>query len=294
MKLYADTDVPIGILTQPYAVGTTADIYAWVDGYVLKLFHEGEFLATVEHESRVARSVYDAVDAGGLFSVPAVGLIIEVQGRHGILYKRVEGQNMLALLQQQQCDADTAQVFARQMAEMHAAMHTRVIISPAESTVLPLQRQRLSRRLQSAKALSPALCDAAQRLLASLSSAGEQRLCHGDLHPGNVLLPPQSNPVIVDWCDATYGDPPADVARTLLLLGVGEVSGGSIAAAPMEVKRNAFRRAYLERYCGLCLMQREQIDKWVPVIAAARLDENVPTTEQERLLSIVRTAFGKS
>ena len=47
------------------------------------------------------------------------------------------------------------------------------------------------------------------------------RLCHGDLHPSNVILT-RDGPVIVDWFDASRGDPVADVARSsLMLLGDG-------------------------------------------------------------------------
>jgi aminoglycoside phosphotransferase (APT) family kinase protein len=44
-----------------------------------------------------------------------------------------------------------------------------------------------------------------------------EAVCHGDLHPGNVIMSPQG-PVIIDWIDASRGDPLADVARSVLLL----------------------------------------------------------------------------
>ncbi len=42
-------------------------------------------------------------------------------------------------------------------------------------------------------------------------------LCHGDLHPSNVILT-DDGPMIVDWFDACRGEPVAEVARTSLLL----------------------------------------------------------------------------
>jgi aminoglycoside phosphotransferase (APT) family kinase protein len=50
---------------------------------------------------------------------------------------------------------------------------------------------------------------------------GTPRLCHGDLHPSNVILG-SDGPMIVDWFDASRGDPIADVARSsVTLLGDG-------------------------------------------------------------------------
>jgi aminoglycoside phosphotransferase (APT) family kinase protein len=43
------------------------------------------------------------------------------------------------------------------------------------------------------------------------------RLCHGDFHPLNILGE-ASRPVIIDWPDASRGDPAADVCRSYLLM----------------------------------------------------------------------------
>lgn len=163
--------------------------------------------------------------------------------------------------------------------------------SPDASAVLPLQCERLHHRLQHVELLSPFLRHAAQRRLASLSDADARRLCHGDLHPGNVLLPAQGKPVIIDWCDSAYGDADADAARTLMLLRVGKVSQSGSNTASLDVKRDVFCPAYQERYCQLRFLQRESIDRWIPVIAAAHLDETMMPAEQERRLSIAQTAF---
>lgn len=52
---------------------------------------------------------------------------------------------------------------------------------------------------------------------------GEGRIA--DFHPDNVLLAARG-PVIIDWPDATRGQPLADVARTSLLLRLGGLPPG--------------------------------------------------------------------
>jgi Phosphotransferase enzyme family len=45
----------------------------------------------------------------------------------------------------------------------------------------------------------------------------DDRLCHGDFHPLNVLGE-ASQPFVIDWPDACRGDPTGDVCRSYLLL----------------------------------------------------------------------------
>ena len=68
-------------LEKPIALGRTAEIYAWEDGYVVKLFRDGMPAASVEYEARIARTVH----AAGL-PVPAVGEVVDINGRFGLVF----------------------------------------------------------------------------------------------------------------------------------------------------------------------------------------------------------------
>ena len=83
-------------LSAPIALGFTAEIYAWHDGQVLKLYNPGISRDTVEYEANLTRMVH----ATGL-PVPAVGEIIEIDGRFGLEMERVDGISMLQALTQQ-------------------------------------------------------------------------------------------------------------------------------------------------------------------------------------------------
>lgn len=54
----------------------------------------------------------------------------------------------------------------------------------------------------------------------------DERLCHGNFHPDNVLMTLQG-PVIIGWMDATRGSPLVDIARTSLLLSMGDLPPGT-------------------------------------------------------------------
>ncbi len=268
-------------LGTPLAVGATAEVYAWETGWVLKLFHAGESLASAKAEARVASAVCRAMGETGAVSAPAVGSVIEMQGRYGLLYQRIEGRPLLDVVLETY--PHSAFAFARRLAELHAAIHSVAPDAAPSLRELPTQRERLERDLEAAQELPSLLRAGAQQALARLSNR-QERLCHGDFHPSNVLLTDSGDSVVIDWSDATRGDPLADVARTSLLL--------CLTAAPpsvAHVDRQAFHEAYIARYFEVRPVAdgRAQALRWLPVVAAARLSEKAAATEQAVLLACI-------
>jgi hypothetical protein len=80
-----------------------------------------------------------------------------------------------------------------------------------------------------------------------------------------------AQPVVIDWPDASRGDPAADVCRSYLLLKLHFTQ----IAAP-----------YLDAYCRASGMRRQTVLRWLPYVAAARLAEDVPS-ELDAILEIV-------
>lgn len=289
-------------LTTVVARGATADLYAYTPGRVLKFFHAGCSRGTIEEEARKARAVSEALarwrasDGHAALRVPGVGEVVAAEGRCGIVYERIEGPSMLEVLWTQ--PASTVPL-ARLLAELQARLHT---LGPAFGQTaavplsqLPRKRERLGHQIQQTD-LSIPRRDAALQALASLCAEDEPHglcLCHGDFHPGNVLLTTVDgdgeNAVVIDWCDVTLGSPYADVARTLVLLQAVE----DAAPDPAIVARAAeFRDTYRVRYLELAPERPEhieqQIQRWLPVVAAGRLSENIPAAERERLNGMTR------
>jgi Ser/Thr protein kinase RdoA (MazF antagonist) len=254
---------------QPIALGRTAEIYAWEPGQVLKLFREGTPPGNVAYEARIAHAVHTA----GL-PVPAPGEVIEVNGRLGLIYERVEGRSLAQTLR--------ARPWAVvRLARLAAGLHTRMHAVPGAPD-LPPQRTRLEHKIRGAGALPPDLGAAA---LAALDRMPEgDRLCHGDFHPENILMA-RHGPVIIDWVDATRGAPLADVARSsVLLLGAAsEVRTG----LPARWVTRWYLHVYLARYFQLCPGGREEFAAWWPIVAAGRVEEQI-ADQQAWLLAQVR------
>ncbi len=258
-------------LNKPVAAGRTAEVYAWGESQVLKLYRDGCPPHWVAFEARIGRIIQDA----GL-PVPAIGEMIEINGRRGIVYERLEGVSMFRTIVARPW---TVIRFGRMMAELHAAMHA--IQSPSD---LPDQRERLKGAIGRAQALPD---DLGRKALAVLDTCPDgDRLCHGDFHPDNVLMTPRG-PVIIDWMTATRGDPLGDVARTALLMTVGEPPTGTLIRLLTRLMRGWMRSAYLRRYFQLRPEGRERLNRWLVVTFAARLAEDIKG-EAEQLITFVR------
>jgi hypothetical protein len=80
-------------LGAPLAVGRTAEIYAWGEGRVLKLFRDGWGKDSAAHELAAARAIH----AAGVSS-PRADEAVEVAGRAGILYEHISGPTLLDVL----------------------------------------------------------------------------------------------------------------------------------------------------------------------------------------------------
>jgi uncharacterized protein (TIGR02172 family) len=252
----------------PIALGFTAEIFAWKHGWILKLFKPGKSRQMVEMEAHLARLVH----ASGL-AVPAVGQVIEVNGRFGLEYERVEGVSMLQALVHQPWKFAS---YAQQLAGLQADMHKIKLLE------MPSQKEKLARKIRGAAILPENVRRAA---LVSLDGLPDQEwLCHGDFHPNNILLTAHG-PVIIDWIDASRGCPLMDVARSTLLFGGGALPPG----IPQWVKivRGWFYRYYLQQYIQQNPINQHELMAWLPVAAAARLDESIDF-DQRWLFSLAR------
>jgi aminoglycoside phosphotransferase (APT) family kinase protein len=115
--------------------------------------------------------------------------------------------------------------------------------------------------------------------------------CHLDFHPGNIMLT-RRGPVVIDWPNARRGDPAADVARTLLILELGELPEGAPAALRVlrRIGRRMVRASYARAYRRTAGAQPRNIREWRVVLAADRLADGIPQ-ERSKLLAIVERSM---
>ena len=100
---------------------------------------------------------------------------------------------------------------------------------------------------------------------------------HGDFHPGNVLAT-TDGPRVIDWGEASQGDPAADIARTLVLLTPESAAGALPHAGQATALIAAFAHTYLQRCVETTQVTVEAIAAWRLPVIAARLSEHIAET----------------
>lgn len=238
---------------EPIGAGRIAEIYAQ-DDLVLKLFRPGQPKANVFRE------------AANLAVAESLGLpaprIIEVRqhdGRWGLLMTRIEGQTLMA---QVEADPAAAEPCLAELVRLQTRLHA------TTTPTLPALKPKLAAAIARAGGLNQTQKSRLAALLDGLPDG--YALCHNDFHPLNIIGPP-GEAGIVDWLDAASGDPAADACRTWLIL---------------QLYSPAHARAYLHAYATATGTGAEAIMAWLPVVAGARLAEEI-AGESQALLALV-------
>jgi uncharacterized protein (TIGR02172 family) len=260
--------------------GRTADVYGWGDNHVLKLYQAWMPAIAVEREFNITR----LARAAGM-SVPAAEEMLQVEGRLGIIFERIRGISLLKTLETRPWRL----IFiSRLLAETHARMHTCNLSSETAN-----QRDQIEQGIAWTKDLSETEKQAILAALARLPDGNA--LCHGDFHPGNIIMT-NHGPVIIDWMTGHRGHPLADVARTVLIIQTGGLPLGlpPVMRLLIDASRSWLVTIYLARYRQIRSASRSEIDAWLLPLLSARLMEveNYPR-EKQIILKRIRNMLVK-
>jgi len=250
-------------------IGRTAEVFAFGEGRVVKLLRPGFPDRLAEDEARVARAV-----AAVYPEAPACDGLVRIKGRLGVVLERLDGPSMETRARAGLWEVDR---LARQLAALHAEMHA------SDGSGLPDQRDATHAAIARVESiLPPGAAAAAHERLDRLASGTS--LCHGDLHPANVLLGRRT--VVIDWLTARCGSPAGDVARSVFLMRDAAMidSTPRLARIAIQAVRGRFCRVYLATYRSLRAIDPEEIRAWRLPTLAARLAEGI-TAERPALVA---------
>jgi len=259
--------------------GRTAEIYAWGEGKVLKLYFDWCNPEWIAQEFQATQIAYTA----GV-PVPVPYELLEKEGRHGIVFERISGNSLIAEFRRSPWKTNA---LFRQMADLQVSCQA-VAATRLRSLKASLERQV---KKASAYGLTAGQIEAILDRLNHLPD-GDQ-LCHMDFHPDNVMRTPHSL-VVIDWMNATCGPAMADTARTWLMLNVGGAPPGAEWMAPfISLVRKSGCSSYYQRLQKIKPFDRSELDAWLLPVAAARLAEEIPG-ERETLVGMVNQFLVKS
>jgi Ser/Thr protein kinase RdoA (MazF antagonist) len=174
-----------GSLGEKINQGGTADIHAWAPGQVVKLFKEGFPPQLGQQEARMTRAVFAA-------GAPAPEVFGEVtlDGRFGIVLGRLDGPTLLQLTRSG--GVTFAQAGAI-LASLGLSVHR---MSPPPGAFYLRGWMDTAFRL-SGDIVPKHIASGIRALIDRLQHPGDG-LCHGDIHPENVIMT-ADGPRLIDW-----------------------------------------------------------------------------------------------
>ena len=184
------------------ARGNTSDVWRWSPTTVVKVLRPEIPADWAWLEADITRAVYEA----GL-PAPATEGVVEVEGRPGVVLERVDGASMW---NQMKATPGRLPGLIEELVDLQVRIHA---AGPIDG--LPDLVTRLHGKIDEAEQLPETERGEAHDLLATLPAG--TALCHGDMHPANILMSARGW-IVVDWFDAAVGYALADLARSSLLM----------------------------------------------------------------------------
>ncbi|MHC1683958.1 MAG: phosphotransferase [Clostridiaceae bacterium] len=227
--------------------------------YAIKLFKEGYSKAAIFYEAMI-NSIIENTE----LSVPKIYEVLSIDKQMAIKMDYIKGVSLIDCIIK---DADNTAVYFEKMVKLQVEMHSKKIFLPFSL------KDRLKDKIQGNENLSITHKEKVLTILKELPDGNE--LCHGDFHGNNILVS-DGEYWIIDWVDSTCGCADGDACRTYMTYSLYAPEG--------------LAEMYLMLYCKETGKEREQILAWLPVVAAARLSENI-AHEEEKLIACINGVF---
>lgn len=236
------------------AHGATAAIYKIGEDRIFKKFIDSKPDSSIDNEYYCSK-----VAEGLSLGAPKIYERVNDERGRGIIMEYIQGKTLLELLASGELELSEA-------LRMLAQCQCRVNACPGAP--FPKAKDVLPARILWSKTLSDPAKAKLVEILRALPDG--DRLCHTDLHPGNIMMT-SAGLRIIDWCDAMCAPVWADVARTVMLFHRDSVSDVFAADELKEACRFA-RENYVKYYTEYSHLVPEYLDEWKAVIAAVHID----------------------
>lgn len=206
----------------------------------IKVFNEGYSKTDILNEAlNLARLEETSLNVPKLLGVTVI------DGKWAIISEYVEGKDLACLMREHPSKTDEyLKLFVDLQCKVHALSHP----------ILTRFKDKMERKFSIADLDAVTLYDLYQRLDAIPK---QNKVCHGDFIPSNVMISTDGAPYILDWSHVTQGNVAVDIARTYLVFRMR-------ANDDMGEK-------YLELICQQSGVSKQSVLDCMPIVAAEEL-----------------------
>ncbi len=192
------------------------------------------------------------VEETGL-NIPSLVEVTKIEDRWALVSEHIEGKTLESIMEENP---------EKKEEYLNLFVDTQISILSKEASLLNKLKDKMQRKIQEADISN----DIKYELNIKLESMPKhKKICHGDFNPSNVIIKENGEVYVIDWAHVTQGNASADVARTYLLF--------CLNGKKEEAER------YLSIYSEKTGTEKQYIQKWIPIVAAAHLPK---ASEEEK------------
>ena len=228
-------------LDNPIAERSTKTVYKDNDK-TIKLFipnySKSDILNEALNQSRVEET--------GL-NMPKLVEVTKIDDRWALVSEHIEGRTLQSLMDENPEKLDEY---------LNLFVDTQINILSKEAPLLNKLKDKMQRKIEEADISNEIKYELNTRLE---GMPKHKKICHGDFNPSNVIIKENGEVYVIDWAHVTQGNGSADAARTYLLFC-------------LNGKKEIANR-YLDLFSEKTEIEKQYIQRWVPIVAAAHLSK---------------------
>ncbi|OXM14632.1 aminoglycoside phosphotransferase family protein [Paenibacillus herberti] len=261
--------------------GGCSEVFEWVDNS--KIIKLGKLNTDYEGMQREYQNNYVAWESGLPVAKPVE--LLNIAGRPAIAFERIFGEtikerffkqllNQAAIPVMKSIENDV-RLTARALSEIHKK-------TPLGS--LSSQRENIKSFIQSVEYLTQ---EEKLKIITMLDAQPlKQLFCHGDPNPGNIIVRVDGSFAVIDWMNASIGNPEADIAEYIIMVRYA-ILPDSLPSAALEffdTIRETMISIFMDEYCKETGFSSKDIEPWIVPIAARKLSADGISEDEKCLL----------
>lgn len=230
-------------LENPIVERKTKTVYRDNDK-TIKLFVENYSKANILNEALNQARVEEGTD----LAVPKLIEVSKIDNRWALVSEHIEGKPLDKLMAENPEKEDEY---------LNKFIDVQLQVLSNKVPLLNRMKEKYRRKINSADINENTKYDLLQRLEGMKSDLS---LCHGDYNPSNVIVKDDGTVYVIDWAHVTMGNSAADAARTYLIFSL---EGKEVLADK-----------YLNLFSEKSGIEKSNIQRWIPIVAAAQLADS--------------------